>query len=309
MPFITQFNASRISRQIDVNQFDLEQALFKRRIYFLSKYERAELLAFRTLVKEQEFFVEHVYTPIPMEASGKYVFEYDGQKPSYHELPTCILLHRDFQNIQISAALRERLIERNVSLKEFRAWAYEELLHLFHKRDWAAIVFRIESKFRVSVSPNDVVQYDNSDAMSVENMDLHELEHKIDRLIANAGRYYYDHPDILRRFSKISFVYKKTEPIEGNDTELDDQQLKAFLKDYHERFKRPLIHMLKQWYMVSFNPDLEFQGKLLEQLNFKPCSKCQDSIADPNEAFNSASPTGDSPSPPTAPEDADDLPF
>lgn len=308
MPFITQFNASRISRQIDFDKFDVEQELFKRRIYFLSKYERAELLAFRTLVKDQEFFVEHVYTPIPMEASGKYVFEYDGQKPSYHELPTCVLLHRDFQNIQISEALRERLIERNVSLKAFRAWAYEELLHLFHKRDWEAIVFRIGSKFRVPVSRNDVVQYDNSDAISVENMALDELEHKIDRLIANAGRYYYDHPEILKQFSKISFLYKKKEPIEGNDTGLDDMQLKAFLKDYHARFKRPLIYMLKQWYMVSFNPDLEFKGNLLDQLNFKPCSKCKDSMAPPGPPFETV-PSIDSPSSSAEPKQDDDWPF
>lgn len=308
MPFITQFNASRISRQIDFDKFDVDQELFKRRIYFLSKYERAELLAFRTLVKDQEFFVEHVYTPIPMEASGKYVFEYDGQKPSYHELPTCVLLHRDFQNIQISEALRERLIERKVSLKAFRAWAYEELLHLFHKRDWEAIAFRIESKFLVPVSRNDVVQYDNSDAISVENMALDELEHKIDRLIVNAGRYYYDHPEILKQFSKISFLYKKKEPIEGNDTELDDKQLKAFLKDYHERFKRPLIYMLKQWYMVSFNPDLEFKGNLLDQLNFKPCSKCKDSMAPPGTPFETV-PSIDSPSSSAEPKQDDDWPF
>lgn len=295
MPFITQFNASRISRQLDVDKMDLDEALFRRRIYFLSKYERAELIAFRMLVKEDEFFVDHVYTPIPIQDTGKFVFEYDGQKPSYHKFPTCFLINRDFENIEISDELKQRLVERNVSLKAFRRWAYDVLLPLFRKRDWEAIAFRIRSKFQVEVMRGDVVQYDNSDIVSVENVALDELEHKIDQLISAAGRYYYDHPEILRPFSKLSFLHKKDEPIEGNHTGLSDEDLKAFLKDYHERFKRPLIQMLKQWYMVSFNPDLEFKGNLLDQLNFKPCSKCKDSMAPPGTPFETV-PSIDSPS-------------
>ena len=308
MPFITQFNASRIARQLDVEKIDLDQALFRRRIYFLSKYERAELIAFRMLVKEDEFFVSHVYTPIPIQDTGKFVFEYDGQKPSYHESPTCFLLNRDFENIEISDELKQRLKERNVSLKEFRRWAYDVLLPLFRKRDWGAIVYRIQAKFQVEVKQSDIVQFENSDIALVDNVDLDELEHKIDQLIAAAGRYYFDHPEILRSFSKLSFLHKKDGPIEGNHTGLSDKDLKAFLKDYHERFKRPLIHMLKQWYMVSFNPKLEFQGTLLEQLNFKCCSHCKEAFDGSPDVTSEESPSQDAGGSVSSALD-DDLPF
>jgi hypothetical protein len=41
-------------------------------------------------------------------------------------------------------------------------------------------------------------------------------------------------------------------------------------------FKKPFKDLLLQYLMVKYNPELKFNGLLLEQLNFKKCHKCQE---------------------------------
>ena len=315
MPFITQFNASRITRQVKEGEFDLEAPLFTRPIYFFSKFERQELMAFRSFIKDPDFFITHIYTPIDTGDRGEFIFEYAGQQPSYHMVPTCSLMHRDFENIRLSEELKKKLASEGVQLKAFRRWAYDNLLSLFRNRAYDQIIRRIEYRWGVTVNQGDIVQFDNSDVVSLENLALDELEHKIDQLISAAGRYFFQHEHILRRFSKLSFLHVKATPIEGNETGLSDAALKTFLRDYHMKFKRPAQQMLRQWYMVSFNPEMKFKGNLLEQLNFKVCSSCQDAFLPAAEDRKlHAPPTPQAPPPvrpfaPVPPTLSDDLPF
>ncbi|WP_462222185.1 hypothetical protein, partial [Ferruginibacter sp.] len=46
------------------------------------------------------------------------------------------------------------------------------------------------------------------------------------------------------------------------------------LKDFYDNVQMPTFEFLKQYYMVYFNPELKFEGRLLEQLGLKTCLKC-----------------------------------
>ena len=126
------------------------------------------------------------------------------------------------------------------------------------------------------VSQNELAHADNSGIMSIENADLGTLESTLDRHLRQAAAYFHEHSHILRRFSKLTFLSRSSKAIYENDTGLSDDELKAFLKSYHMRFKLPTMRLLKQWYMVKLNPELKFEGLLLEQLNFKACSQCHE---------------------------------
>ena len=39
-------------------------------------------------------------------------------------------------------------------------------------------------------------------------------------------------------------------------------------------FKKPFKDLLLQYLMVKYNPDLKFDGLLLDQLGFKMCHNC-----------------------------------
>lgn len=270
MPFITMYNATRIVRKVDADKLDLTDRLYKQQIFFFSRYERAELLAFRIFISNPEHYVNEMYEKLDVKASGQYIFEYDGQKPAYHEIPTCELLNSDFENMRIPQSIRDA----GIDLKAFRRWAYETVYDAFKAGRLDVVQARIQMRWKVEVSQNELAHADNSGIMSIENADLAKLESTLDRHLRQAAEYFHEHSHILRRFSKLTFLSRSAKAIYENDTDLSDDELKAFLKDYHMRFKLPTMRLLKQWYMVKLNPELKFEGLLLEQLNFKACSQC-----------------------------------
>ena len=121
------------------------------------------------------------------------------------------------------------------------------------------------------------VQHDNSGMKELDNLNLNELEVRVDVIIRAAGSFYNDNPDkqtIIKRFSKYTFLAYKKDPINNNDTKLSDEELKSFLFEYDHKFKKPFKELLLQYLMVKYNPDLKFDGLLLDQLGFKMCHNC-----------------------------------
>ncbi len=79
---------------------------------------------------------------------------------------------------------------------------------------------------------------------------------------------------MIRRFEKKTFLAYKEEAIRNNDTRYSDDAIKGFLKKYDEHFKKPVTELLIEYYKVQYNPELKFEGYLLEMLGFKACSAC-----------------------------------
>ena len=80
------------------------------------------------------------------------------------------------------------------------------------------------------------------------------------------------------RFSKCTFLAFKDEAIGKNDTQYMDEEIKTFLKDYCDQFKRPLIHDLIDYYRLKNNPEIEMDGKILDQLGYHPFRGCGEGI-------------------------------
>ena len=135
---------------------------------------------------------------------------------------------------------------------------------------------KLEAEWDVRHSISDI-EKDNSGIKEIENLNLFELERRIDGIISEAAKFFVSNPDkqeIIRRFQKITFLGYSSDVIYSNDTVLSDEELKKFLRQYDSEFKKPIKWLLREYFRVKYNPDLVFQGLLLEKLNFRQCAIC-----------------------------------
>ena len=103
------------------------------------------------------------------------------------------------------------------------------------------------------------------------------MEEKLNTLIKEAGKFYYKsqkHTKILKQYSKFAFLGAYKDDLYNNNTGYSDEVVKELLLEYEEQYKKPIIDMLYNYYRVKFNPELEMEGALLDQLGFRPCIHC-----------------------------------
>lgn len=291
MAYITKANSKRILRKINLNDIpDIEGNVYKKPIYFLSKGETKFLLLMKSFLKEPEKFAIEVYHPIVNRDTFQYVFESE-QPPSYHSNYNCERLTSKFKNFEIPFEIKARVREKSgkneqeiVELEKqqvevFRAW-FKENFELFNSNT-EEFLKKLDIRWNIQRNVSEI-ERDNSGIEIIDNLNLVELEAKIDKIISEAGRYFVNNKDmqhILRRFQKLTFLAYKNGKIDYNDTELSDDELKQYLLEYDTKFKKPIKELLIQYYRVKYNPDLSFEGQLLERLNFRACSVC-DGTAD-----------------------------
>lgn len=302
MAYITKANYKRILRKINLNDIpDIEGEVFRRPIYFLSKWETKYLLLMQSFLKDPEKFAIEVFHPVVNRDTFQYIFESE-QPPSYHSNINCEKLNSKFKNFkipfEIKARVRERAEKEGKSEQEitvlekqqvevFRKWFIENF-ELF-KTDTEEFLKKLDIRWNIQRNVSEI-ERDNSGVETIDNLNLAELEAEIDKIISEAGRYFVSNRDrqhIIRKFQKLTFLAYRKGSIDINDTELSDDELRQFLLEYDTKFKKPIKELLIQYYRVKYNPDLSFEGQLLERLNFRACSVC-DETADFDYVINAA---------------------
>lgn len=279
MAYITLANTNKIIFKSDIMKLNLSGEIYKIPIYFFSKYEENALLAIQELLKDPEKYFKEIYQPY--EAVDTYTYIYEGQQPAYHQYPCCPRLQSDYQNFEIPSDIQEQGPEK---VKEFREW-FEEVKYLLNQPD--VFVMRLQARWGIITNPK-AINIDNSGSTIIENLSIEELEKKIDSLIKEAGRFYYKNEknkNILKRFSKFTFIAYKEDDINNNDTGFSDDEVKQLLKAYDTEFKRPLKKYLIEYYRLKLNPEIKMEGYLLEKIGFNPCGHChhKDYVPAPKE--------------------------
>jgi len=270
---ITKSNLNSIVTSLEeidqLNSAD-KDTLYKYPIYFLHKNEIDRLVKQREFLKDPEN-VFKIYKKKKSVDSKKYIFE--GAKPAYHTRADCINLNSNFNNYEIPTEIQEK---GDAEIEKFRKWFKSNQIYLSEKPDLFSL--KLQIAFGLSIVPV-LINHDNSGLTELYNLNLNDLEEIIDSIIKAAGTFYKDNPDkqtIIKRFQKLTFLAYTKNEIKLNDTNYSDDELKSFLYEYDVRFKKPFKDLLLQYLMVKYNPELKFNGLLLEQLNFKKCHKCQE---------------------------------
>lgn len=267
--YITRANSMKILRKLDYNNLNIEGSVYSRPIFFLNKREEQALLAYKEFVMNPEKFIEEVYQRVEVIDNFRYVFE--GESPCYHRREDCDRLHSEFRNYEIPQAIRDRGFNE---VQRYRTWFKDNMYLLDGRKD--ILEMRIYTAFGIHVKAEEIIKV-NSGIKTIENPDLSQLENRLDDLIKKAGRYYYKspkHTKILKQYSKFAFLGAYNEPLYHNNTGYSDEEVKKLLVEYEEQYKRPIIDMLYNYYRIKFNPELEMEGYLLDQLGFRPCVHC-----------------------------------
>lgn len=220
------------------------------------------------MLKNPEKYFNEIY--VPYEPVDTFTLIYEGKKPSYHKFADCPRLHSVYENFEIPSEIRELGKEK---INEFRNW-FETVKHLLD--DPETFVMRLKLRWGIETNPNAII-FHNSGSTEIENLNVEELESKIDLIIKNAGRFYYKsekNKAILSKYSKFTYLAYKSEKIENNETNYSDEEIKALLEEYDYEFKRPLKRMLIEYYRLKHNPNMDLEGFILEKLGFKECGYC-----------------------------------
>ena len=170
--------------------------------------------------------------------------------------------------LKIPKAIKEK---GELAIYGFRTWFKSDMMKFFLSERYDVIIEAIRLKYTVDVTRNDFVKRANSDVIEFQNYDSGDIENQIDDLIRKAGKYYNEYRHILSRYSTCTFLAYRDAIIEDNETGLDDSELKIFLKNYNETYKTPVKKLLQEWYRLNYNPGFEFNGAILDALNFSPC--------------------------------------
>lgn len=279
MAFLTLANAKLIINMSNINKLDLSGEIYKVKIYFYSKYEENQLLAIIELLKDPENYFNEIYEPFkPIDT---YSYMYEGQNPAYHYRSNCPRLNSDYENFKIPEAIKEKGSD---VVKDFRKW-FESVKHLLEKPD--VFVMRLKSRWGIETNPK-AINFKNSGSSMILYSTIEELEKEIDEKLKEADRFCRQskkNEEILRKFSKLTFLAKRNSPIYSNKTQYSDDEIKSLLAVFNGRFKRPLMLLLIEYFKFKFNPEIKMDGKFLRKLGFKPCSHCHDEIILINENY------------------------
>lgn len=270
MAFITEANLKRIIRKSDLENVEFKGEVYNRtKIYFFNKLEENTLLALQELLKDPENYFNEYYEPI--KTVDSYTYIYEGGTPAYHKIASCERLNSDYENYIIPQEIRDKGAD---TVLAFRKW-FVSVKELFEK-DKEAFVARLKIRWHIDTNPQGIKGI-NSGSVTIDNYNINELELHIDTLLRNATLFYFKsekHEQIIRRFSKLTYLAHRNEPFKNNDTDYSDEEIKELLKEYDNTIKQPLIPKLMEYYRLKFNPEIEMEGYLLERLGFYPCRHC-----------------------------------
>ncbi len=275
MEHITRANSRKILKKIDYRNTDYQGDVYKKPIYFFNHYEEQSLLALKELLENPESFVDEHYNQLTLDNTNVFVFE--NANPAYHSDYNCPRIRADFKNYLVP----REIIERGATeIEKYRAW-FKEVAYLLEEDDEIKkeiFLERCRLRFHLSVKP-EIYSKNNSGIYDIENLNLEELEERIDELLRKSARYYYKspkHTDIIKQLSKYAYLGSKPNAVIKKDVGYPSFEVKEILKEYDNEIKTPIETLLREWYRVKFNPELSFEGHLLNRLGFKPCGCCHD---------------------------------
>ncbi len=271
MPFVTEYNTSLVFKKLigEIKDDIKEWEPYKKAIYFLNRLDKTNLLYFKKLCEDPIENIDTVYNPINVIDNKEFVYE--GGKPSYHKVEDCDRLSSNFINFRIPEQIKEK---GNESIEEFRKWFKENQTLFAEKPD--VYQMRLNTKYGI-VQSIEKVDYKNSGNAYKENLTIAEIETRIDSILHNASEYYkadLKRQVAIRAFQKSTFLAFKGQPIEKNNTEYTDEELKEILKEYYHLFIQPTIFYLKEHFKAFYNSNIEINEKIFEHLNFKKCGAC-----------------------------------
>jgi hypothetical protein len=269
VPFITEANLKRISSKFtvagvfcldDMYESDLSQILSTPELNFLYVFMEACKGMGNDFVTRDPIFQYQlgVYKILPKpKDSLKWVFE--GRQPAYHMKSSCECITEDYFNLSIPVEIKERGTKEISRFRNFCAQNID-----IAKHDEKNFLWMLQAHFFL-INPPQSISKTNSGHVDFGSQNLAEINNAIQSLLAQADLFRNSNPETAKQ------IKDKTH---GTHRAPEAKQEGHLLYVWHNEYKKPLKNLLQKYFMVKFNPQLKFGGKLLEQLGFKACQRC-----------------------------------
>lgn len=184
---------------------------------------------------------------------------FQDSSPAYHLDRDCERLHNDYYNLEMPLEIEQR---GEAEIDRFRAFC-EENKSLIREEN-PIILKKLEAQFFLKNPPSKIIAK-NSGVTHFDNMDLEKLEREIDGLIFDAAKFRNKDNSTNKLIRDKGYGTNKSEEAKNPDSPL---------YVWHNTYKVPIKAMLMHYFRVKFNPNLVFDGQLLDQLGFRPCINC-----------------------------------
>ena len=285
MAYITRANYKKILQKIDskllISEDDLEKECLcedypQMRLYFLNRTDKRELLLFKKVLTNPEIAIDTKYKRVDYEDTYTYVDEF---RPAYHKDPQCSRLLHDFDGVRIPEKIKSLDKEK---INEYRKW-YRENRHYIEEGKDDLFYTLLHAKWGVDKYDIDVVSHLNTGNVRVMDT-IEECYLEIVKLCKEWHDWSGDKEGgnhILRKASyqysygaKNAYLGNKEEPLPNNKTGFPDEAVKECLREMQNKFKNPIIELIRQYYMIKYNANIDVEEEVLKQLGFGPCVKC-----------------------------------
>ena len=287
MAYITNYNFNRITTGFEVpkdKNFKFEDIVIwvapsgvtidkDNPTCLFAKWDVEELLIFKAFCKDAKLAKGTFYHKIPKPVDS-YRYVQPEKSPAYHENPECERLHAEFERITIPEEIRKQGKEKVI---EFRQW-WKEHEHLrLTKPD--AFVFRLNLNFHTNVKTFEVETKNNSGIKCFENVTVREIDNEIYKKFFELYTWAKEDEkrlEIFNEYAYLSYLCRdpnNPKPLKFKDVSFSESDIIDVLKYVHPK-KKEIIQSLKNLYVKTYNPNLEFDQTLLDELGFEPCGSC-----------------------------------
>lgn len=282
--YISKSNFIRITSKYDIEVDKLNDVIYKKAIYFLSKVEINRILSIKQfLINSEDELIQFTGNGF-IKDSYNYIHE-ESHHAKFHKDCKCKGLRSIYKDLEIPVEIKYKAgsdVLNYERIQEFRSWFKQKDISELYYHDQKRFIEKLQIKFQLSNPPRPV-ELGNGEFQRVANYSEKELENKIDELVKQASSFYNQsemNRDILVRnnFSKKTYYvtsskYKK-EMLCIDDTTYTNEEIRTVISEFYTKIKKPLIDYLIDYWIIKLNPTLNFNENILEQLQFEACKVC-----------------------------------
>lgn len=230
----------------------------------LSKPELALLQVYKEMCETPNDFPV-IFIKIQKSDTLSYVVE--GRAPAYHLKADCYRLHSDFKNFAIPEVVRSMGEDK---VHEYRV-IFQAGRHMIDEGRHDVLAIRLCSALGLPLGALNFkqVDYNNSGMDIFENLDLEEVDRRISEILFDAERFRHHSKESSGLINDYGY---------GTHRRAEAKQLGHTLYIWHNQYKAGLKNLLETYFRVKFNPELNFEGRLLDRLGFVPCKHCDTDV-------------------------------
>jgi hypothetical protein len=254
---ITTSNWNRVLKRVaapgeldkDLYFIDLSKILSGRELKFLAKAKKA--------LQNIDFATDmHIRMKIKEDTK---TWAFEGGSSSYHSSPSCPRLTANYLNLEIPPEIKHK---GDAKIAKFRDFCKQHRALL--EEDEPRFRSKLEARFLLKTRPEKIYK-DNSGSEEQPNLDLADCKKRIDELLKDAEEFRNENEESRKIIRDLGY---------GTDRCKEALQEGSILNIWHNEYKSELKKHLITYFRVKFNPDLSFEGKLLDSLGFSPCHSC-----------------------------------